>query len=146
MSSRGHAHRADAVNRRASLSRRCDGLVGPARPLLVSRRRKRGDQALPRCARFADSFRCLDRPKAGHSGGAPVTLTICHCLESLTGPYALLVILRSLTRQSLRRSGYGSPAKAESRCGDGASEATRDLPQGTRRAPGTRLWTWITIA
>src|SRR5450759_4175805 len=31
------------------------------------------------------------------------------------------------TRQSLRRSGYGSPAKADSRYGDGASEATRDL-------------------
>jgi hypothetical protein len=48
------------------------------------------------------------------------------------------VILRSPTRQSLRRSGYGSPAKAESRYGDGASdlssearsakeEATKDL-------------------
>jgi len=41
---------------------------------------------------------------------------------------SLSVILGSPTRQSLRRSGYGSPAKAESRYGDGASEATKNLP------------------
>jgi len=35
-----------------------------------------------------------------------------------------LVIARSPTRQSLRRSGCGSPAKAD---GDGASEATKNL-------------------
>ena len=34
---------------------------------------------------------------------------------------------KSPTRQSLRRSGYGSPAKAESRYGDGASAATKNL-------------------
>src|SRR6266540_765402 len=37
------------------------------------------------------------------------------------------VILRSPTRQSLRRSGYGPPAKAESRYGDGARKAPKNL-------------------
>ena|GEM_PF-4723208 len=34
---------------------------------------------------------------------------------------------RSPTRQSLRRSGYGSPAKADSRYGDGAPAGPKDL-------------------
>src|SRR6266545_1883070 len=44
-------------------------------------------------------------------------------IESIGGSSFLVfpVIPRLPTRQSLRRSGYGSPAKAESRYGDGAS-------------------------
>jgi hypothetical protein len=69
------------------------------------------------------------------------------------------VILRSPTRQSLRRSGYGSPAKAESRYGDGASEAppvilrseaTKDLPPSS--PPNSQLTThnsqllWLSLS
>jgi hypothetical protein len=44
-------------------------------------------------------------------------------IESIEGSSFLVfpVMPRSPTRQSLRRSGYGPPAKAESRYGDGAS-------------------------
>ncbi len=47
---------------------------------------------------------------------------------------ALLGVLRSPTRQSLRRSGYGSPAKEESRYGDGASDLSSEARSAKEEA------------
>jgi hypothetical protein len=52
---------------------------------------------------------------------------------------------RSPTRQSLRRSGYGSPPKAESRYGDGASAATKDPPTNARILPLVAFFLPLTV-